>query len=64
MEANKYSWHTIIHLKNNDCTSAPAIGYGGTICDPKYLFTEVKTKSQTETYGPGEKYTINTEKPF
>jgi hypothetical protein len=64
MEANKYAWHTTLHLKNNDCGSAPPIGFGGTINNSAYLFTDTTTISQTFTYGPGTQYSINTEYPF
>jgi hypothetical protein len=64
MEANQSAWHTTLHLKNNDCGSAPPIGYGGTITDPKYLFTDSATGSQQNTYGPGTQYSVNTLFPF
>lgn len=63
MEANQSSWHTTLHLKDNDCGSAPPIGFGGTINDPKYLFKN-PDGSVDNTYGYGSDYTINTEKPF
>lgn len=64
MEANQYAWHSTLHLKSNDCGQAPPIGYGGTINNPKYLFTDTSTTSQTNTYGPGTQFSINTLLPF
>lgn len=63
MEANRESWHTTLHCKENDCGQAPPIGYGGTISDPRYMFQDAKG-SVKNTYGAGTQYTINTLMPF
>lgn len=67
MEANQYAWHTTLHRASHDCGSAPPIGYGGTISDPRYLFKDLGGSTTTPThllYGPGTAYTINTLLPF
>jgi len=66
MEANQHAWHTTLHRSSGDCGSAPPVGIGGTISDPRYLFYDVSGQ-QTNTsllYGPGSTYTINTLVPF
>jgi hypothetical protein len=66
MEANKYSWHTTLHRANNDCGSAPPIGFGGTINNSKYQFYDVsgQQKNVNLLYGPGTQYLINTLENF
>ena len=66
MEANQYAWHTTFHCAPNDCGSAPPLGFGGTLSDPRYLFYDFSGKQTTIQllYGPGEQYTINTRQPF
>ena len=69
MEANRSSWHTTLHLQDNDCGSAPTIGYGGTINElspselEKYAFKN-EDGSTDNTYGYGTEFTINTMNPF
>ena len=69
MEGNRSVWHTTLHLKDNDCGTAPSIGYGGTINQlppseiPKYAFKN-EDGTTDNTYGYGSEFTINTEYPF
>jgi hypothetical protein len=66
MEANRYAWHTTLHRGSNDCGSAPPIGIGGTIGDPRYQFQDRNgiQKNASQLYGPGELFCINTLIPF
>lgn len=66
MEANRYVWHSTFHRQKNDCGSAPPLGYGGTIRDPKYLFHDLSgtVTDSSKLYGPGTDFVINTLLPF
>jgi Glycosyl hydrolase family 7 len=66
MEANQYAWHTTLHRGSHDCGSAPPIGIGGTISDPRYLLHDLNgTENNSHSlYGPGDTYTIDTRFPF
>ena len=66
MEANQHAWHTTLHRGSHDCGSAPPVGIGGTISDPRYLLKDLhgEQKDSSLLYGPGDTYTIDTRFPF
>ena len=66
MECNAMSWHSTLHLANDDKDGTP-IGVGGTIdkySQTDHRFIDYKGGQSIDVYGNGSQFLINTEGEF